>query len=354
MRTIAVINQKGGCGKTTTAINLSSCLARQGKNVLLVDMDPQSHASIGLNINVESLDRSTYNILLQDGTTFEDINILLSDRLFLAPSQTILSTVEQKLAVVDERENRLKTALGSLSGSYDYVVIDTPPNIGMLTINALRACQQAVVPVEPSFFSLHGLAKLMQTVDMLREQYQQEIMVKALITMYCSKTRFCREILENVRNFFNNNIYSTCIRSTVKVKEATSYGKSILDYDEKCGAAEDYLQFSQEVVSEDSCYLVGEACLDASICDRGRYTTFALQAPQANEVLLVGDFNNWSPEKALPLFKQKDGSWENSCYLTPGNHQYKFIVDGSWVNDPQNFNMVPNEFGGNNSFLQVE
>jgi chromosome partitioning protein len=355
MRTIAIVNQKGGCGKTTTAINLSACLAQKNKRVLLIDMDPQSHASIGLEVNVESLVKTIYNVLLEDGSSLKDIALSLSKYLSLAPSHTILSTIEQKLAGVNGRENRLKKAISSLNNSFDFIIIDTPPNIGLLTFNALRACQEAIVPIDPSFFSLHGVAKLIQTIGLLKDKYQQDIRIKALATMYRQQTRFSQEILEDINKFFKQNTYQTTIRNTVKIREAASYGQSIIEYAGHSEVAGDYISLSQEVIREGKTPSAENfADLTREANETGQYVIFDFKSPQANDVRVVGDFNGWNPDNAVSLIKQKDGIWKKPLYLEPGNYQYKFVVDGKWVNDPDNDKSIPNEFGETNSLLIVE
>jgi chromosome partitioning protein len=184
MRTIAIVNQKGGCGKTTTAINLSACLALQNRNVLLIDLDPQSNASIGLNVNVEELDKSVYDIF--SGTAqvgLEDV-IVGIDRCFdLVPSQLILSAVEQELSGKDGRESVLLGCIQALERSYDYIIIDSPPSLGMLTFNALRACGEALIPIEMSVFSLQGVARLLGIINVLKDKYGHAIRCKALPTI---------------------------------------------------------------------------------------------------------------------------------------------------------------------------
>jgi chromosome partitioning protein len=355
MRIIAIVNQKGGCGKTTTAINLSACLAKNGKRVLLIDLDPQSHASIGLEVNVEALDKSMYNVLLEDGTSLEDISLALSDNFILAPSQTILSTLEQKLAGVNRRENRLRWVISSLRTKYDYIIIDTPPNIGLLTFNALRACREAIVPLDPSFFSLHGVAKLMQTIGLLKEKYQQTIRISALPTMVNPWTNFGQEILEDIRRFFKENTCQTTIRNTVRIREAVSHGLPIIDYAENSGAAQDYMNLAQEVIHEEK-ELAAEdfSSLLKDAHDTGQLIVFDLESPNAQDVRVVGDFNGWNLDSALPMVKEKNGVWKKPVYLDPGKYQYKFVVDGQWITDPNNDRCIRNEFGETNSVLIVD
>jgi chromosome partitioning protein len=293
--------------------------------------------------------------LLEDGISLEDVCIVLSDNLSLALSQTILSILEQKLAGVNKRENRLRWTISPLKTKFDYIIIDTPPNIGLLTFNALRACREAIIPIDPSYFSLHGVAKLMQTIGLLKETYQQTIRVNALPTMTKLWTKFGREILEDIRKFFKENTCQTTIRNTVKIKEAASYGQSILDYAERSGAAQDYMDLVLEVISEER-NLVAEdfSGLLKTAYETGQLIVFDLESPQAQEVKLVGDFNGWSLHSALCLKKQEDGIWRKPLYLDPGKYQYKFVVDGKWITDPSNDWCIRNEFGETNSVLVVE
>jgi chromosome partitioning protein len=296
-----------------------------------------------------------YNVLLEDGTLLKDVCLALTDNLSLAPSQTVLSTIEQKLAGVAGRENKLSRAISSLGRNFDYVIIDTPPNIGLLTFNALRAAQEAIVPIDPSFFSLHGVAKLMQTIGLLMEKYQQSIRVKALATMDNQWTKFGQEILKDIKDFFQQDTYQTTIRNTVKIREATSYGQPIIDYAEDSTAAKDYMDLTLEVIQEEEELATADfASLVKDTADIGQYVLFALESSQAKDVRVVGNFNEWNPDKALPLIRQKGGVWKKGMYLDAGNYQYKFVVDGEWINDPHNARSIPNEFGESNSLLIVD
>jgi chromosome partitioning protein len=187
MRTIAVVNQKGGCGKTITAINLSAFLALAGRRVLLVDMDPQGHSTLGLSAGGVEFARTLYDVLLSDTrrpqTTIGDITHPVSENLGLAPSDILLSAVPEALAGLPGRENVLTRALTELRDPYDYIIVDCPPNVGLLTFNALKACTEALIPMDPSFFSLHGIGKLLETFDLLEQETGHRISARVLITL---------------------------------------------------------------------------------------------------------------------------------------------------------------------------
>ncbi len=249
MRTIAIINQKGGCGKTTTAINLSACLARLNRRVLLVDLDPQGHASLGLNLKPENLRKGMTEVLAQ-GTCIDDVICeAISPNLDIAPANVTLSSVEQLLGSVPQKEQRLLSAIQSSRHAYDYVILDAPPSLGLLTFNALRASDEAIVPVEMGFFSLHGLAKLIEIVDVVARHTGHEVIVRALATMVNLRVRFSQEILGEVQRHFLERTFKTVIRNNTKLREAASHGLPIAEYDPGANGAADYTALAQEVVA---------------------------------------------------------------------------------------------------------
>ncbi|MCD4691040.1 AAA family ATPase, partial [bacterium] len=202
MRSIAIVNQKGGCGKTTTAVNLASYLADSGRRVLLVDMDPQSHASIGLGVDTEYLNSSTYDVLMTPTTAISDVAVQTSDTLDVVPSNVVLSAVEQQLSGQPDRENRLRRKLDAVQDQYDYVLVDCPPSVGLLTFNAIVACREAIVVMEPSYYALHGAMKVMDSIGLVREQLGLRKRVRILLTMFDRRTKFSQEFLReaNVRS----------------------------------------------------------------------------------------------------------------------------------------------------------
>jgi len=249
MRVISVINQKGGCGKTTTAINLCGCLSQLNRRVLLVDLDPQGHASLGLNLNPEDVRCGMTEVMTQSTGLEEVIRVADGTNLDVAPANITLSTVEQLLAGAAGKEGRLLNKLEGMQRNYDYVIIDSPPSLGILTFNALRASDMSIVPIDMGFFSLHGVAKLIEIIDLVSRHTGHEVQLRALATMVSLRTRFTREVLDEIRQHFKDNVFRTLIRNNVRLREATSHGVPISHYDRRSAGANDYRAVAEEVLA---------------------------------------------------------------------------------------------------------
>jgi len=251
MRVIASANQKGGCGKTTTAINLSSSLSLKGQKVLLIDFDPQAHATMGLNVKPSDLDKTIYDVITPKKNWLwgiEDILVPIKDNFDLAPSSLILSAFEQELAGLERREHRLFQAIQPLKEQYDFIVIDCPPSIGHLCFNALRACDEVIIPIDMSLFSLRGVAKLIEIIIMLKDKIDHDIKSRALITMYDRRTRYSRTVLEKVQAEFGNDVFDTVIRYNIRLRETADLGLPVGDYDKNAIGHMDYENLAEEVV----------------------------------------------------------------------------------------------------------
>lgn len=251
MRVIAIANQKGGCGKTTTAINLSSSLSSRGQRVLLIDCDPQSHATMGLNVSPADLEKSMYNVMTPqagEALGLDDIILPVKERFDLAPSSVILSAVEQELSGVEGRENRLLRALQALGRPYDYCIIDCPPSIGLLCFNALRACTEVIIPIDMSLFSLRGVEKLLEIVLLLKEKLSHDIAPRALITMFDHRTRYSRRVMEKVKEQFGRDVFEAVIRYTIRLRETVDCGLPISDYDKHAIGNKDYDTLAEELI----------------------------------------------------------------------------------------------------------
>ena len=355
MRVVAIANQKGGCGKTTTAINLSACLAQKKQKVLLVDMDPQGHSTIGLLGTQSDFQASVYDLLCPpEGKRIQvqQVSEHISDYLDLIPSEIILSAAEQKLAGKDGREYRLRSALSDLGDGYDFVVIDCPPNLGLLTFNALLAAGEVVIPIDISYFSLHGLNKLMDTINLLNKKCGHSLVMNALVTNFDRRLRLSEEILNEAKRNFNAHLFTSIISTSVKLKEAIGFGKPITEYSPTSSGCRDYLSLSEEIIRGE--YLSENTEVISRDAQTPRKTKegvlFSCFAPGAHAVQLAGDFNRWNPEKE-PLFNLSGrGLWQKSVPLQPGRYQYKYVIDGNWVLDPANTKTISGPLGPNSVF----
>lgn len=252
MRTVAIINQKGGCGKTTTSINLAACLARLGHKTLLVDVDPQGHCGVGLAVPEDQIERTIYDAMLEerDGKVAKLTEIVwqIASDFDLAPSNIKLAGFEQVFAGRPGREDRLTQALEQVQGTYEWCIIDCPPSVGLLTFNALRACDEVIVPVETGFFSLHGLAKMMETLEVLKERCGNAITIRVLPTLYDTRTKLAREVLSELRAKFRDYLMESTVNFNTKLKEAASFGQPITEYDPGSRGYKDFVNLARELM----------------------------------------------------------------------------------------------------------
>ena len=252
MRTIAIINQKGGCGKTTTSINLAACLARLGQKTLLVDMDPQGHCGVGLAVPEDQIERTIYDALLEDSdgkpAKISEIVWQIASDFDLAPSNIKLAAFEQVFAGRSGREDRLTHALAAARNNYKWAIVDCPPSVGLITFNALRACDEVIVPVETGFFSLHGLAKMMETLELMKERCEKDILIRVLPTLYDTRTKLAREVLSELRSKFRDYLMDSTVNFNTKLKEAASFGQPITEYDPGSRGYKDFVNLARELM----------------------------------------------------------------------------------------------------------
>lgn len=248
-KVMAIINQKGGVGKSTTAINLSAALGELGKQVLLVDLDPQGNSSSGLGIEKSQVHNCVYDVLLND-VAIEDVIIPdVGEGLDLVPATINLAGAEVELVSEMARENRLKDAVGSLRGKYDYVFIDCPPSLGLLTVNALVAADKLLIPIQCEFYALEGVTKLLDSMKRVKTRLNPTLDIfGVLLTMYDGRTTLSRQVVEEVRSYFGKTVFTTLVPRTVKLSEAPSFGQPITQYDPSGKGAQSYVNLAKEVV----------------------------------------------------------------------------------------------------------
>ncbi len=419
MRTIAIVNQKGGCGKTTTSINLAACMARLGHKTLLADMDPQGHCAVGLAVPDEQIERTIYDCLIesQDGTPakISDVVWQIATDFDLCPSNIRLAAFEQVFAGRVGREDRLGRALEQVKASYQWCIIDCPPSVGLLAFNALKSCDEVIVPVETGYFSLHGLTKMMETLEVMRERCGKDILIRVLPTLYDTRTKLAREVLGELRGKFKQYLMESTVNFNTKLKEAASFGQPITEYDPGSRGYKDFVNLARELMGHRPAEIepvsgeklsrpmelvqrakqlaqltnfqfgkntvqtmqpaaVGVAASATTIASPapearksieqkiedfygvkqvGNDVVFAAKFEEAQRVLIAGDFNNWTPMSTPLATNGSPSRWVTKLPLEPGRYRYRFVVDGKWVTDPKNNYVEINEYGELNNVVEV-
>lgn len=258
---VSVANQKGGVGKTTTSINLSTILAKKGKKVLMIDADPQGNASSGVGIDKE-VEESVYDILINDTEIPEIVRKTNIKNLFVCPSNINLAGAEVELVSVMSREYRLKEKLDLIKDEYDYIIIDCPPSLGLITLNAFTASDSVLIPVQCEYYALEGLGQLINTINLVKKHLNKNIEIEgALLTMYDIRTNLSNQVVKEVKKYFNDKVYKNVIPRNVKLSEAPSYGMPISVYDPKSKGAKSYDKFVKEFLKNNEADLKGKHAL---------------------------------------------------------------------------------------------
>lgn len=249
-RIIAIANQKGGVGKTTTAINLSASLAEKGRNVLAIDMDPQGNLSSGLGLDKNTIEGTIYDMIIGEADVEEVIHKGMIENLDILPSNVDLSAVEIEMIDVDNKEFIVKNAIQKVRDNYDYVIIDCPPSLSLLTVNAMTTADSVLVPIQCEYYALEGLSQLIHTVELVKDRLNPVLEIEGVVfTMYDARTNLSLQVVENVKDNLEQNIYKTIIPRNIRLAEAPSYGMPINLYDSKSSGAESYRKLAEEVIN---------------------------------------------------------------------------------------------------------
>ncbi len=361
MTVISIINQKGGVGKSTLAVHLSSALQKEKKKVLMIDLDPQGHLSMAYGIDKDNLQNTILNILdmrFYERPSIKDIAVRIDDNFDLIPANIELSTLDLILANRNGRESQLLNALTpAIRAEYDYIIMDCPPNLGLLTINALVASENVIVPFDTSLYALDGINYLNNTIEMLNNKINHTIQVKYVLNNYDNRINKNKDLENKTRTMFGDKLFKTIINKSAHFEEAIRNRATVFKIKRAKKAQQDIKAFAQEVINWTTRPI---KLLTISELRKGaknkntKKVKFVFKSTEAQDVKLTGTFANWDTEKGYSLKKiSEEGLWEAIVPVSEGKHHYKFIVDGRWQEDETNPHKEEVQSGVFNSVLFV-
>ncbi len=355
---VALVNQKGGCAKTTTAIHFSLALAARNYRVLLVDLDPQGHATVGLGVSASEEQPSLSEVLFHTpltgvGPTIEQAVVAARRGLDLVPSNLGLAAIEPRLASVPGREERLSEHLAELVTGWDVIFLDCPPNLGLLTINALVAAREALIPFEPSPFALQGAERVLETLEIVKEQTGHKIVPRLLPVMVAARDRYAQLALAQMRDAHPGMLIPAPIRRSILFARSAACGKGIGEIAPRARAWRDYQEAAATTAAmwEDARALLRPRFAGLCVVEGG--VSFTHPDLRPDEIRLAGEFNGWVPDGGVETIQGEKGRWRKFLAVEPGRYEYKFVFEEKWMPDPGNPRRIRNNHGTHNSLIDV-
>lgn len=340
MKVVSILNQKGGCGKTTTAVNLAYALNKQGYRTLLIDFDPQAHTTFSLGIvHVLGIPDLLENYLETHLTGLDQFLTQRDQNLFVITSSIGLSAIEHKLSSRDDKLFILYKLLNRYAAQYEYCVIDCPPNLGVLTLNAYFASNYVIVPLTNCDFSLKGTETFNQIVDMTQDLVPAAPSIYYLFTQYDKRFKYSVNFLEKIKILLKEKLMGTIIRTNISLREAAANGQTIFEYKPYARGAQDYYALAQEL---------------SNLTKEQNWTRFTLKGRNYKNVYVVGDFSQWKKSETFKMRRMDTETWCINVPLKRGTYSYKFCADENWYADPFNTIQEDDSFGGKNSILKIE